>query len=458
MRRPMVLQRVQLVRLMMAVLLGTLGVGVSLGPAVSAAQDEPTAPLVDVTLDPMPLAPSFVRLIRITLESGSSIPMRSHPGPKIDRVEAGTLTATVRDENNVAAVSIGGADETGVEAGKDVAIGAGDVIVLPADTFYAFRNDGDVPVVLLSSILLPAGHQRPPGITYADGEPAANAYDGVTNQILGDGVATALPTAPGRFVIDRVTVTPDQPLAASEDVTLLSNIANGVDITVDGGRVQVSRTVTPGPQRDSAVDSAYTLIGGDGIFFPEGHADITVPEGELSFIRLTLTGGPSVASGATTGDIGTPAAAGTPAVSGAGAITVVLVPSDTTGSNATPLPMSSRPPREQATEAPPRPTAAPTATPGATSRPTVEATAAADSGTASDFPLGATVETVDVGVNVRAAAASDAEVVLVVDAAGTRFVVIGQPVDAGDFTWIEVQSVDDPSVSGWIAADFLQIV
>lgn len=463
MRRPTLPEPVQLVRLMtVAMLLGALAAGLVARPAVSTAQDTPAAPLVDVVIDPMPLSPSFVRLIRITMAPGSSIPMRSHPGPKIDRVDSGTLTAVVRDEGNTAAVTTGGAAQTGVTAGQDVSLGAGDVIVLPAETFYTFRNAGTDPVVLLSSIMLPAGHQRPPGITYADGEPASDAYNGVTNQILGDGVATSLPTAPGRFVIDQVTVTPDQPLAASSDVTLLSNTSSGVDITIDAGRVQVSRTVAPGPQRDSAAGTAFTLISGDGIFFPEGHGEIAVPEGELSFLRLTLTGGPSVDSGASTGQEGTPAAANpnaaeTPAVSGAGAITVVSVPPVTTPSDATPLPASSRPPRVPTSEAQSQaPAEAATDVPVDGTEAPVEPTAA--SGASGVFPIGTTVQTVDVGVNVRVEPAATADVVLEVDTAGSQFVVIGEPVDADGFTWVPVQSIDDPSVSGWIAVDFLEAV
>ena len=434
-------------------LFGALLAGASVRPSGSIAQDEPAAPLVDAVLDPMPLAPSFIRLIRITMAPGSSIPMRSHPGPKIDRVESGTLTATVRDADNLASVTVGGADESGVTGGEDVKLNADDVIVLPADTFYAFRNDGDEPVVLLSTIMLPAGHQRPPGITYADGEPPSDAYDGVTNQILGDGVATTLPTAPGRLVIDEVTVTPDQPLAATTDVTLLSNTGNGVAMTVDGGRVQVSRTVAPGPQRDSAVDAAYTLIAGDGIFFPEGHDAIAVPEGELAFIRITLTGGPSVDSGASTGADGTPAA-GTPAAvetttgdatpaaagapsAGTGAITISSVGSGPTDTSATPLPASSRPPRPSPTDAPATepteaateaPSEAPLETPSDAGEPTAQPTEASGSaGNGGAFPIGSTVATTDSGVNVRVDPAADAEVVFTADETGTRFVVIGEP-------------------------------
>ncbi len=453
MRRPLILGSTQLVRLVMVVvLLAALVADVSLRPSESTAQDgaapdasAATTPQVDVVIDPMPLAPSFVRLIGITMQPGSSIPMRSHPGPKIDRVESGVLTAVLRDEGNLASVTIGAAAASAVTAGQDVSLAAGDIIVLPIDTFYAFRNDGTEPVVLLSTVMLPAGHQRPPGITYADGEPASNAYDGVTNQILGDGVATALPASPGRFMIDQVTVSPDQPLAASSAVTMLSVTTNGVDITTDSGRVQVSRTVSPGPQRDSDPGSAYTLISGDGLFFPEGHGDITVPDGELRFTRMTLTGGETVDSGASTGVQGTPGA------TGVGSISIVTVPSVSTDPNSTPLPETSRSPRAAATATPAEPIDAPTAA-------AVEPTVDSGSGTAGNFSIGATVATSDVGVNVRSDPAADAVIVLAVEAAGSQFVVIGEPVDADGITWVQVQSLDDPSISGWISADLLVAV
>lgn len=451
MRRPLLLRSTHLVRLLVAVvLLGTLIAGASTFPGPSTAQDASTpegataTPLVDVVLDPLPIAPSFIRMIRIAMQPGSSIPMRSHPGPKIDQVEAGTLTAIVRDEGNTAAVTIAGAPQAPVNAGDAVALASGDVIVLPSDTFYALRNNGTDPVVLLSTIMLPAGHQRPPGIVYADGEPAADAYDGVTNQILGDGVATSLPASPGRFIIDEVTVTPDQPLAASGSVTLLSNRANGVEITTDSGRVQVSRTVAPGPQRDSSPDSAYTLISGDGLFFPEGYSEISVPEGSLTFTRLTLTGGAVVDSGASTGIDGTPVA------SGIGAIRILTVPATPTIPDSTPLPASSRPARGASSAAPADVTAEPTLP--------IEPTEDTGSGTADSFAIGTTVATIDTGVNVRAEPTTTAEVVLAVDTAGAQFVVIGEPVEGDDLIWIEVQSLEDPSVSGWVATQFLEAI
>lgn len=396
--------------------------------------------LVDVGLDPMPTVPSFVRLIRITMDPGSTTPARSHPGPKVDRVESGSLTVTVRDKDNKAMFSIGGAQPTAAPAGQATELGAGDVVVLPPDTFYTFENKGSEPVVLLSSIMLPAGHQRPSGITYADGTPSSDAYSGVTNQILGDGVATSMPTTNGRFRLNQVTVTPDQPLAASSDITMLSNTANGVDITIAGGRVQVSRTVTPGPQRDADTNANYTLISGDALFFPQGHTEITVPSGQLTFYRLTLTGDDVANSGSSTGAVGTPDA------SGAGAVTFTRVPTQQSTGQSTPIPVSSRPPRGSS--------ATPTAQPNEASSgetPTVIPSS-------KDFAIGDTVETNDTLVNIRSDASSSADVVDTVAAQGGRFVVIGAPVEAEGYMWLPVQSVDDPSISGYVVADYVDLV
>src|SRR5262245_34716263 len=63
-----------------------------------AAQDEQTAtPLIDATLDAgqYPVAPAFVRLLRMTLEPGASSPLHTHPGPEIAVVERGTVTVQV---------------------------------------------------------------------------------------------------------------------------------------------------------------------------------------------------------------------------------------------------------------------------------------------------------------------------------------------------------------------------
>ena len=52
---------------------------------------------IDATLEAgeYPVAPAFVRLLRITLEPGSSSPLHTHPGPEIALIERGTVTVEV---------------------------------------------------------------------------------------------------------------------------------------------------------------------------------------------------------------------------------------------------------------------------------------------------------------------------------------------------------------------------
>ena len=68
------------------------------GAPVGAMQENSNqGPLIDVTLDAgqYPVAPAFVRLLRIVLEPGASSPLHTHPGPEIALVERGTVTVQV---------------------------------------------------------------------------------------------------------------------------------------------------------------------------------------------------------------------------------------------------------------------------------------------------------------------------------------------------------------------------
>src|SRR3954452_19457474 len=69
-----------------------------LGTQRVLAQDdaEPTS-LFQVTLDDaqLPPAPVFVRLLRITMDPGSSSPNHTHPGPELWLIESGDLTVQV---------------------------------------------------------------------------------------------------------------------------------------------------------------------------------------------------------------------------------------------------------------------------------------------------------------------------------------------------------------------------
>ena len=83
---------------------------------------------------------------------------------------------------------------------------AGDQLVYLPQTPMTFRNAGSETVSLLTVVLLPAGHQHPPGVTYINGQPNAEAFAGVTPQILGDGVASSMPANGIRIVVDQLSI------------------------------------------------------------------------------------------------------------------------------------------------------------------------------------------------------------------------------------------------------------
>lgn len=426
---------------------------VSTLPAVGTAraQDEEGGDtLVSTQFDTIVPAPAFVRLLRITMGPGSSVPVRSHPGPKIDLVESGTLTVHVREGEQPTTIQVGDEDAAEAPIGEDFELAAGDVITLPANTIYQFRNESDEPVVLLTVVILPAGHQRPPGISYPDGDPAPDAYAGITNQVLGDGVATALPAGPVTIEISRVEANPETPVPSFAGPVLLSLVEPEVDAVVDAGLVQVSRTIAPGPQRESEIGASYTLMPGDAFFFPYGNAELEIADGveSVSFLSLTIT--PADENAEITG---TPA----PEDVELGAVTI----SPSTGQNETRVLRGT--PRAQLQQTPEAEDEGPGEEPTdaeATEEPVepAEATEETDEAPADAIAIGTTVATTDAGVNIRSEPSASGEVVATIEEAGTQFVIIGPPVEADDYTWYPVQGLDDPSISGWVASDFIEIV
>lgn len=412
-------------------------------PAASSAAGPPGAePLIETTIDDAPLPPAFVRLLRITMEPGSSVPRRSHPGPKIDRVESGTLTVLAEGATNVTTAD--GAPATAAPVNEAFTLTAGQAVTLPAETIYSFRNDGDEAVELLTVVILPAGHQRPPGISYPDGDPPEDAYEGVANQVLGDGVATLFPGEPTVVTVDRLTLGAGEPVPAVAGPVMLSLGQDDVQVTVDGGLVQVSRTIRPGPQRESEAGEDYDLRTGDALFFPAGMAEIARGDGELAVLRLTIAASDPNA-------LATPAPID-PAAAGVVELRTDVAPSaDAADATATPAEdvAEAEPTAEGATEEPAQDDAAPT-----------EAVAEPEEGDAApagEITVGATVQTNDAGVNLRDSPTTAGAVVATLDQ-GVRLVITG-PAEEGDgFTWYPVQGLDDPSLEGFVAVDFLDLV
>ena len=394
---------------------------------VHAQSDDQTELLIRGTLadNEYPVAPVFVRLLRINMAPGSSSPLHTHPGPEFGLIEQGAMTVQV---NGPARLSEPGtpSDDGTPAAGSDAVtneefeLGVGEQIVYLPQTPMTFRNGGEDPLAILSVVILPAGNQHPPGITYLNGQPESNAFDGVSPVILGDGVATVLPRGGMDVVVERIRLAPGEAIPASDNASLVSLESGTLDFTVIGGKVQVSRTATPGPQPDTAPQTEVKLSTGDGVFFPLGMSEVNrdgTPD-ELVVLRLSLV--PS-------GDGPTP----TPSTEGRGEI-VIATP-------ATP------------------------ATPGAGSQgtPTAEANNGTPTATATPddgkIREGSLVESNSEGVNVRSGAGTDFEIAFQVFT-GERMTVTGPSEEADGYVWWPVELEADTSVTGYVAEEFIDLV
>lgn len=399
------------------------------GPSSAAQESNESSIKLDATLDAgdYPVAPAFVRLLRINLEPGASSPLHTHPGPEIALVERGTLTVQVAGpaELTVAGESQGPGTPTAGELApvdSEFEMTAGDQLVYRPQTPMTFRNAGSDPVSILTVVLLPAGHQHPPGVTYVNGQPAADAFNGVTPQILGDGVASAMPANGIRITVDELAIDKGDPIPASTNQELLSLQQGSLDFTVIGGKVQISRGATPGPQPDSAPGTETSLAANDALYFPLGNKEAAraKDDGPISFLRLTIA--PAK-----------PDAEPTPSSEGMGEIQI-------TGS-------------EQATETP-------AVTPGAgtpavvTTSPTAQASPTATKTTGPQE--GDTVTVNSDGVNLRSCAGTDCDVVTQVYF-GQTLTILGPSEDDGEYIWWPVSVDDDPSITGYIAQDFLDL-
>jgi mannose-6-phosphate isomerase-like protein (cupin superfamily) len=399
---------------------------------ISAQESEETGVLIDATLQAgdYPVAPAFVRLLRITLEPEASSPLHTHPGPEIVVVEQGTLTVQV---GGAADLTIAGnRPDVGTPVSGELApvdsefeMTAGDQLVYLPQTSMTFRNAGSEPVTLLTVVLLPAGHQHPPGVTYINGQPAAEAFTGVTPQILGDGVASSMPANGIRVIVDELAIEEGASIPATSNQTLLSLQQGGLDFTVVGGKVQVSRGATPGPQPDSAPGTETNLAANDAIYVPLGMNEAPRPEddGPISFLRLTI-------------EPANPDEEPTPTGEGVGEIQV-------TGTEITPEPESETPaaggtPGTESTNTP-EPEASPTAT-----------------STPSGPQEGDSISVNSDGVNMRACASTDCEIVTQVFF-GQTVTILGPSEDDGTYVWWPVSLDEDPSITGYIAQDFLDL-
>ena len=397
------------------------------GESVLAQEDSDREILFTTTLEAgqLPVAPTFVRLLRITLSEGASSPLHTHPGPEFGLVEQGTLTVEVNGPTLLSTQPVDGTPTPSEEAptGAEFELEVGDFITYLPQSPMTFRNGGADPVTVLSAVLLPAGSQHPPGVTYLNGQPPANAFDGVAPEILGDGVATVLPEGESTITVERLRLGPNDPIPAFSETVLLSLESGVLDFTVVGGKVQVSRTATPGPQPDTAPETDISLAKGDAVFFPLGMREVDREgiDGDLVLLRMTI---------AAAGEEAEP----TPTENGIGEIRALATEIEETPDSETPV-----------------------ASPEADGTPESGEPTATPEGEAPTLGEGALVESTADGVNVRTGPGTSFDVSTQVFI-GDQMRITGDAEEADGFIWWPVELANDPSVTGYIAEDFIALV
>ncbi|HEV2066707.1 MAG TPA: cupin domain-containing protein, partial [Thermomicrobiales bacterium] len=350
--------------------------------------------LIEFPLEEFPEAPVSVRLLRITLAPGASSPLHTHPGPEFDYVESGTLTAIAEGE----AIVVRDGEET--TAAAEEAIDAGELVVFPPGTAMSLVNNGDTDLVLLSAVFHPVSEDVP-STTYPAGEPAAEAFAGVSFTVLGDGIVQDFPDGPATVTLDRIVAPAGADLPATEGAALYSAVDGNFSFAVDGGDVQVSRTASPGLRPNAAPEQEFTLDPGDAAFFPSGVSTTsrTEEDGTVEILRLAVTPDQSIA-----GDAADISYLGS-------AEAEVDAPSDGTTADTDPA----------------------------------------------QIDVGARVVTNDDSVNLREEPTTSADGIDQLGE-GVELEVIGGPEEADDLTWYQVEVVGtEGPITGWVAADFISL-
>jgi quercetin dioxygenase-like cupin family protein len=95
--------------------------------------------------------PQILELVRYIIAPKTKLPIHSHPGMQIERVEAGTLTYTVVEGQ--AKVTKADGTELVIEKGETIQLTVGDSLVEPGGMIHYGENQTDSPVILLSASL-----------------------------------------------------------------------------------------------------------------------------------------------------------------------------------------------------------------------------------------------------------------------------------------------------------------
>ncbi len=476
----------------------TPGATPSAGATPQAGVNELGEVLMSYDFDALPPAPMTVRMLRITLAPGASVPMHTHPGIEFDLIESGTLTAGTSD---TAVISVEGQQS---ETSDTQSLAPGTWVMYPSGSGMSFTNEGEEDVVLLSAVVLSVADAEQSTITYTEGEPTEADFEGVSFVVLGDGLIQQFPDGPATVTIDRLTLGAGEAVPGSTGAALLSKASGALAFSADEGQVQVTRTATPQLQPNAIPGQEFTLNDNDAAFFPAGYdtierpdstAELTLlrlliqPQGDLEGAAATVTAIP-VEETATTDQPTTDS-------NGLGIGAVIALNADgvrvridaTTSSDivdsfpaGTQFEIIDGPVEgenytwyqvrgvgdlegvegwlvtdfmdviEPASGNAAQTSDGSSGTDEAEGTPTAAATAEATTG--GEFSQGDTVVTTEENVRIRTEPSVNAEILTAVPA-GTQLEILNGPEEAEEYTWYEVQVVGGDT-TGWTAVDFLE--
>ncbi|HBB33875.1 MAG TPA: cupin domain-containing protein [Cyanobacteria bacterium UBA8803] len=100
----------------------------------------------------------ILELVRYTIAPRTKLPIHTHPGMQIERVEAGTLTYKVLEGE--AKITKANGTELILQAGETIQLTVGDSLVEPARMVHYGENQTDSLVILLSASLFDANQPK----------------------------------------------------------------------------------------------------------------------------------------------------------------------------------------------------------------------------------------------------------------------------------------------------------
>jgi len=372
----------------------------------------------------MPVAPALIRLLRMTLEPGAMSNPHKHSGPEIGKVESGTVMVTVDGPALLLRATSDGTPTPAEEApvNEEFRMRRDDIIIYLPGTTMAFRNAGDRPAKILTVVVFPTGHQHPP---YCEGQGCQVVTGTITPEIFGEGVATQMPSGPTELVVERLRLRPGGPLPASPGPVMLTVYRGALEFSLESGSMQPWRQSNPGLQPEATPGTTFSLEEGDSAFFPLGvqEAQRSDRDAEVVLLRLTIT------------STGEEEPAATPAPDSAAVIEI------TGPQGAEPTATPTEEADEEATEEPAEPEEEEEPTP----------TPEEEEG----LQPGDTVAVAADAVNLRAEPSTEADIVTVLTA-GQTLTITGDSVEADGFIWWPVELADDPSITGFVAEDFIE--